>query len=154
MLFSLRLLALTSSSLFHRILIFGTARTNGYNEIRITKKYIELDQLFGPLSLLVHPRCFLFSSVLLIFVVFCVVLLCVFTFWVPWCGVRYDVHTKTTFGSSLPEVVCRRVHVYYLCLFAYRGVQHILCCVLFFRQFLIASSAFSHVYLQLIALPY
>ena len=106
MLFSLRLLALTSISLFHRILIFGTARINGYNEIRITKKYIEQDQLFGPLSLLVHPRYFLFSSVLLIFLVFCVVLLCVFTFWVPCCGVRYDVHTKTTFGSTLPEVVC------------------------------------------------
>ena len=110
MLFSLHLSALTSSSLFIRILIFVTARTNGYNEIRITKKYQELDQLFGPLSRLVHHRFFgffcLFSSVLIIFLVFCVVLLRVFTFWVPCCGVRYDVHTKTTFGSSLPEVVC------------------------------------------------
>jgi hypothetical protein len=38
------------------------------------------------------------------------------------------------FGSSLPPVVCRMAHdvmsyLYYLCLFAHSGVQHILCCV-------------------------
>jgi hypothetical protein len=37
---------------------------------------------------------------------------------------------KTMFGSSLPPVVCRCAHVLFtLCLFAHRGVQHILCCV-------------------------
>ena len=65
-------------------------------------------------------------------VFFCVVLLCVFTFCVPCCDVRYDVLKKTMFGSSLPPVVCRRVHVLfirYMCLFTYIGVQHLLCCV-------------------------
>ena len=36
---------------------------------------------------------------------------CVFTFWVLCCDGRYDFHTKTMFGSSLPPVVCRRVDV-------------------------------------------
>ena len=45
------------------------------------------------------------------FLVFCVTLLCVFMFWVPWCDVHYDFHVKTMFGSSLPSVVCRRAHV-------------------------------------------
>jgi hypothetical protein len=73
---------------------------------------------------------FLVGSVLLIFLVFCVVLLCVFTFWVPCC----DVCIETLFGSSLPPVVCRRVMSYllYLFLFAYSGVQYILCCIVLF----------------------
>ena len=36
---------------------------------------------------------------------FCVVLLCVFTFWVPCCNVRYDFHIETMFSSSLRPVV-------------------------------------------------
>jgi hypothetical protein len=52
------------------------------------------------------------GSVLLIFlVVVCVVLLCVVTFRVPCCDVRYDFRIKTIFGSSLPSVVCKRAHV-------------------------------------------
>jgi hypothetical protein len=58
----------------------------------------------------VHPR-FLLGSVLLIFLVLCVVLLCVFSFWVPCCDVRYNFRIKTMFGSSLPPVVCRMAHV-------------------------------------------
>ena len=58
----------------------------------------------------VHPR-FLVGSVLLIFLAFCVVLLCVSTFWVPCCHVRYDFRIKTMFGSSLRPVVCRKAHV-------------------------------------------
>jgi hypothetical protein len=42
---------------------------------------------------------------------FCVVLLCVFMFWVPWCGVRYVFGIETMFSSSLPPVVCGRAHV-------------------------------------------
>ena len=53
------------------------------------------------------PPVYLVGSVLLIFLAFCVVLLCVFTFWVPCC----DVRIKTIFGSSLPLVVCRRADV-------------------------------------------
>ena len=53
---------------------------------------------------------FLVGSMLLIFLVFCDVLLCVFKFWVPCCDVRYDLRIKTMFGSSLPPVVCRKGH--------------------------------------------
>ena len=54
----------------------------------------------------VHPRFFLLGSVLLILLVFCVVLLCVFTFRMSCCGVRYDFCIKTMFGLSVPPVVC------------------------------------------------
>ena len=50
-------------------------------------------------------------SMLLVFLVFCVALLCVFTFCFPCCDVRYDFRIKTTFGYSLPPVVCRRANV-------------------------------------------
>jgi hypothetical protein len=42
--------------------------------------------------------------------------------------VCYDFRIKTMFCLSLPPVVCRRAHVLFT-LFAYSGVQHILCCV-------------------------
>jgi hypothetical protein len=45
--------------------------------------------------------------VLLIFVVLCVLLVCVLTFWVPCC----DFRIQTMVGSSLPPVVCKRAHV-------------------------------------------
>jgi hypothetical protein len=51
------------------------------------------------------------GSVLLICLVFCVVLLCVFMFWVPCCDVRCGFRMKRMFGSILPPVVCRRSHV-------------------------------------------
>ena len=63
---------------------------------------------------------------LLIFLVFCVVLLCFVTFRVPCC----DVRIQTMFGSSFPPVVCRMAHVLFTLFFFARviGVQHILCC--------------------------
>ena len=54
---------------------------------------------------------FLVRSVLLIFLIFCVLLLCVFTFWVPCCDVRYDFRIKTMFCSYLSPAVCRRAHI-------------------------------------------
>jgi hypothetical protein len=51
------------------------------------------------------------GSLLLMFLVFCVLLLCVLTFLMPCCDVRYDFRIVTMFGTSLPPVVCRRVHV-------------------------------------------
>ena len=110
-------------------------------------------------STCVHPR-ILVGFVLLTFLVFCVVLLCVFTFWVRCCDVRYDFNIKAMFGSSLPPVAFRMAHVYLrytskcytsmcytskcytskcytsmcytsMCLFAHSGVQHILCSVVF-----------------------
>ena len=48
------------------------------------------------------------SSVLFISLVFCVVLLCVFTFWGPCCVVRFEFRIKTMFGSSLSPTVCGR----------------------------------------------
>jgi hypothetical protein len=56
-------------------------------------------------------RVLVLNKIKMNFLVFCVTLLCVFMFWVPWCDVHYDFHVKTMFGSSLPSVVCRRAHV-------------------------------------------
>ena len=50
----------------------------------------------------------------------------VFTFCVSFNGVRCNFHIKTMFISSLPTVVCRRVHVHVLFtlfVFAYSGVH-------------------------------
>ena len=48
------------------------------------------------------------GSVLLIFLVLCVVLLCIFTFWVPCCDVRYDfrINTMVRFVVCSPEDSC------------------------------------------------
>jgi hypothetical protein len=97
--------------------------------------------------------------------VFCVVLLCVITFWVPCCDVRYDFHIKTLFGPSLPPVVFVGglvSYLHYLCLFAHSCVQHILCCVFVLFFFVLCTlccqflwivhfyypSIFSNVYLH------
>ena len=53
-------------------------------------------------------------SVFLISLFVCVVLLCVFTFRVPFCDVRYDFRIDTMFGLSLPPVVFRRAHVLFM----------------------------------------
>ena len=37
-----------------------------------------------------------------------------YAFLVPCCNVRYDIRMKTMFGSSLPFVVCSRVHVLFM----------------------------------------
>ena len=57
------------------------------------------------LALREHMSC-LVGSVLLICLVFCIVLLSVFTCWVQCCDVRCDFFIKTIFDSSLPPVVC------------------------------------------------
>ena len=70
--------------------------------------------------------------------VFCVVLLCVCKFWssMLWCPLRF-IHTNDIrfVFTSLP-VVCRRAHVLFT-LFAYSGVQHILCCVIVLFVFIL-----------------
>ena len=97
-----------------------------------------------------------------IILICCVVLLCVLTFWGPCCNVRYDLRMKTMFGSSLPPVGCRKVHVLFtlfvVCLRC-GDVRHVLCCVFVFLRivcpvlpvslncpFLIAPSVFSNDY--------
>ena len=62
-----------------------------------------------------------------LFLIFCVVLLFVFTLLVPYCDFRHDFPMKTMFGSSLPPIACRRAYVLFT-LFVFIGVQHILCC--------------------------
>jgi len=100
---------------------------------------------------------------LLIFFVFCVVLLSVFTFRVLCYDFHYDVRIKTMFGSSLPPVICKRAHVLFT-LFAYSGVQNILCCIFVFFlrvvypmllvsldcRFLIDPSVLSNIYFSCI----
>ena len=45
--------------------------------------------------------------------------------------VRYDFRIKTMFSLSFPPIIVRGLmsYLWYLCLFAYSGVQHILCCI-------------------------
>ena len=84
-----------------------------------------------------------FFMVLLVFLVFCVVLVCVVS-------LHFEFHVvmsvtisalKTMFGSSLPPVFCRWVHVYLrdLCLPTYSGVKHILCCVFVLLVFVLCT---------------
>ena len=111
------------------------------------------------------PFCFLVSFLCLyLFSFFCVVLLCVFTFCVPCCDVRHDFLKKTMFGSSLPLVVCRRVHVLftlYVFVYVYWCPTHNVVCFCFVClrlvypmlpvsldcPFVIAPSVFSNLYL-------
>ena len=85
-------------------------------------------------------------SVLLIFFVFCCgPIMCLYVqSSMLWCPLSFPF--KKMFDSSLPPVVCRRAHVFflrYLCLFSYYGVQHI-CVVFLFCFSLVASfSGFS-----------
>jgi hypothetical protein len=83
----------------------------------------------------VHPRLF-GGSVLLIALVFCVVLFCVFTIWIPCCDVRYDFRVKTMFGLVLPPVVCRRAYclIYVICA-CLRIMLSNTCCVVFLCWF-------------------
>jgi hypothetical protein len=68
-----------------------------------------------------------------IFLFFCIVLLCVFTFLLPCCDIHYDSCIETMFGSSIPPVVCRRVHdLFTLFVFTHSGAQHLLYCVFCF----------------------
>ena len=65
---------------------------------------------------------------------FYLVLICVITFLVPCCDVRYDIRMKTMFSSSLLPVVCRRAHVLFT-LFVFVFVKwcqsHIVLCFWF-----------------------
>ena len=64
---------------------------------------------------------------------FCIVLLCILTFRVPCCDVRYDLRKKRCSVRLYLQLFVKGFMFYlrYLCLFAYSGVQRILCCVLF-----------------------
>jgi hypothetical protein len=71
-----------------------------------------------------------FLKVLLIFLAFCVVLWCVFTFVVLSCDVRYAFGIKTMFVFTSSFFVGELMsYLHYLCLFSYSGIQHTLCCV-------------------------
>ena len=119
--------------------------------------YKELLSICGHLTL---PSVFLVVVVSFIFLVFCVVLLCVFTFWVPCCDYPLLFPRGSNVRLSLPPVVCKMVSV----LFGDSGIQRILCCVfvLFFLRlvyhvlpvsldclFLIVSSVLSGVYFHI-----
>ena len=74
---------------------------------------------------------FLMRSVLFIFLAFCVVLSCVFTFWVPCCDVRYDLRiiqcSVRLYLQCFVGGFMSYLRYMYLC--AHSGVPHILCCV-------------------------
>ena len=126
--------------------------------IAIVPYFIVLGVIFGRNITIswVYPQ----FLVLIIFLVFYVVLLCVFTFWVP-CCVGFKFSIQTMFGSPLPPVVCMGVHVLFtlfvLAWVANSDDKHMVCCV-FLRTvysvlpvslgcpFLIAPSVFSNVF--------
>ena len=154
---------------------------NSYNVVCLTYMTAELDCIYEKhderlirnrnclpfASPWVSPRCYLVRSMLLICLVFCVVILCVVTLWVPYCDVRYDFRIKTMFGCFLLHpVVCRREHALFtlfLFVFAQWCPKHIVLCFCFVFlcllqpmlpvsldcPFLIAPSVFSKVYLQI-----
>jgi len=90
-------------------------------------------------------------SMLLIFLVFSVVLLCVFTFPATCCDVRYDFRINTMFGLSLPPVVCRRAHVLFtLSVFIYVEwcPTHIVLCFCFVcLRFVCCVASFSGLFM-------
>jgi hypothetical protein len=67
-------------------------------------------------------------SVFFILLVFCVVLLCVFTFWIPCCDVRKDFRIKLCSVRLYLQLFVGGIMSYlrYLCLLAYSDVKHIL----------------------------
>ena len=69
--------------------------------------------------------------VMLLFLVFCVVLLYFFTFLIPCCDVRYDFRIKRCSSFLYLQLCIQGLVSYlrYLCLLAHSGVQHILGCV-------------------------
>ena len=95
--------------------------------------------------------------------IFCIVLVCIFMFWVWCCDVHYDFCIKMMFGSSLPPVDFMRARVIstlfvFACILwcSTQCVVFLLCfsssCVPFVASFsglsnLIAFSVFSNVYL-------
>ena len=100
----------------------------------------------------------LVRSMLHIVLVFCVVPLCVFTFWVPCYDVRYDFRIKMMFSSCIPPVICKRAHVL-LTLFVFVCVKWCptkLCCalVLFFFVLCILCSQFLWIVLFWLSLRY
>ena len=92
---------------------------------------------------------------------FCVALLCVFTFWVPYYDVRYDFRIKQCSVRLYLQlfVVALMSYLRYLCLFTCSGVQHIFCCfsslvcpmlsISLDCSFLIVPSVSSNVYLKM-----
>ena len=142
--------------------------------IKLQKLWMWYDDLFLVPFLVFNDTCisgfFLVGSVLLIFLVVCVLLLCVFTFWAPCCDVYYEFRIKRwsiylylqlIVGGSMSclwEGACL-VCVVCVCL---RVVSHaciVLCfCFVFTRfaypmlpvsldcPYLIAPSVFSNVY--------
>ena len=88
----------------------------------------------------------------------CCYIMCLYL--VPCCDVCYDFCIKTMFSSSLPPLYSEGL-IYNLCMFAFSGIQHILCCVFVLLRhvypvlpvfldcpFMIGPSVFSNVYLN------
>ena len=109
----------------------------------------DVDRPYCPFSLHYLPFASSFPvffgevRVAIFFLVFCVVLLCVFTNGVTFCDVCYDFRIKTMFCSSLPAVVCKRAHNGFFLRLVYPMQPDSLDC-----PFLIAPSVFPNVYLH------
>jgi hypothetical protein len=107
--------------------------------------------------------CYRIHRSLLHNLIFWVVLLCVFTFWVPCWDVRCDFRIKAMLVSSVPSVVCRRPHVLFtlvvfpgekwcpthivLFCFVFPRLVYLMLSVSLNCQFIMSHSVFLYVYL-------
>ena len=112
----------------------------------------ELHTLHQELS---SPPDYSVGSVLLIFLDFCVVRLFVLSFLFPCCNVRFDIRiTRCSVRLYLLLFVGWRMsYLCYLCVFAYSGVQHILCCVFVFAVIVLCTLLCQFLWIVLFPLP-
>ena len=87
---------------------FSTVTKKCYNAM-MNNIYISISSRKNPIACRIFPNGYYEKMYFNIkqecaIYLFCVVLLCVFKFWVPCCDVRYDFRIQTVFGSSLPPV--------------------------------------------------
>ena len=116
------------------------------------KIYLTLQALANGFDGLYYNR----SKPLNIVLVFCVVILCVFTFWVPYCDVCYDFAWKLCSFRVYLQLFVGWLMSYlrYLCLFANSGVQHILCCVFGWFVFVLCTLCCQFLWIVHFACPF